>query len=65
MNELIMLMQASNKLDDVVGMLAYIAKDLKASLSADNAELKEIKNEIASLKRSLELKTITNKTKSK
>lgn len=62
MNELVMLIQASNKLDEVVGMLAYIAKDLKSSLDADNAELKEIKDELAILKSELS-KLRTTKTK--
>lgn len=64
MNELIMLMQASNKLDEVVGMLSYIAKDLKSSLDADNAELKVIRDEIAKL-RSEVSKLSTAKAKAK
>lgn len=64
MNELVMLIQASNKLDDIVGMLAYIAKDLKASLDADNAELKVIKDEISALREEVAKKSVT-KTKAK
>lgn len=58
MNELILLMQASNKLDEVIGSLAFIAKDLKTSLEADNAELKVIRDEIAALRKEIESKKV-------
>lgn len=53
MNEVVLLLQASNKLDEVVGILGYLAKEMKATLDADNAELRAIRDEIATLRNEL------------
>lgn len=53
MNEVVLLLQASNKLDEVVGILGYLVKDMKATLDADNAELRAIRDEIATLRNEL------------
>lgn len=65
MNELVVLIQTSRKLDELIDSLFYISKDLKSSLDADNAELKDIKNEISLLKNEIEKLHVVNKTKLK
>lgn len=64
MNELVMLIQTSQKLDNVADMLAFIAKDLKTSLDANNATLVSIQQELSNLRNELN-KSTTLKTKLK
>lgn len=54
-------MQASQKLDEVTAVLAYIANDLKKTLDAGNAELKVIREEIAALREIVAAKGVTTK----
>lgn len=61
MTDLILLMQASQKLDEVTAALAYIANDLKKTLDADNAELRVIREEIAALREAVAAKGVTTK----
>ena len=61
MTDLILLMQASQKLDEVTAAFADIANDLKKTLDADNAELRVIREEIAALREAVAAKGVTTK----
>lgn len=63
MNELVLLMQATNKLDEAVGILTFIYKDIKNDLVADNEELKMLRDEIAALRNELASKSLITKKK--